>query len=43
MPEDFTDLFPEDNHTANARTVEKIHNTMNTVIEMYEDITNGLN
>lgn len=42
-PEDFTDLQPDDKHLANTQKVDSIHNTMDTVIDMYKEITDSLN
>lgn len=43
-PEDVSYLLEdEDNHAANAKKIDSIHNTMNTVIDMYKEITDGLN
>lgn len=42
-PEDYTDLLPEDNAKANSDAVDCIHKTMDTVIEMYKKINDGLN
>ena len=43
MPEDYTDLLPEDNGVVTSNTVDSIHNTMDTVIKMYKRISDGLN
>jgi len=41
-PEDFSDLLPDDNPLANEKVVDSIHSTMDSVIDMYKQITEGL-
>jgi hypothetical protein len=41
-PEDISYLHADCNHTANENYVNDIHNTMDSVIEMYKQITEGL-
>lgn len=42
-PEDYSDLLPEDSGQANQAKVDSIHKNMDTVIEMYKKINEGLN